>query len=460
MLKIPSKLDNNTKKRTKINNTNSLSSFNTSIKSNVTNIISNNDITLLLEYNKKLQEYKKLSSNNLELLNINKIVKNSEEDLLLIIDYNLKYLTEWQIKNTQNKDFITAYNNLYKIYINKIQEQFQLDLPPIDSKSEKAFLKLNDIVKKQDNFSDGLWISSPVIRIILSWSIKWQWFLTKTKINELLEYHYWSEKKEIKKEKIDIINKIIFDFQKYCRIKKINKQSIIELSNFWTEMYSLLLNHNILKWFFNDNNINDLFQNLDISLKNLNFNNNKENSFKLVIWTNDNVYEKLIVPGKINNEYLMYRSKSEIYVMIYNILEELKLNDNNDLKEFRKLEVVHPSKNSVLNREKQQFHNNKYDTKLLNYLLQDKLDNFLSNFDKLEQQNQDILNELYLFFILIDDNILDYEQDIKINKNLIKITFYATTTEKRKLRKFYESIKDSYRDLIWYNLMFDFKTKK
>jgi hypothetical protein len=160
------------------------------------------------------------------------------------------------------------------------------------------------------------------------------------------------------------------------------------------------------------------------------------------------VYEKLIVPGKINNEYLMYRSKSEIYVMIYNILEELKLNDNNDLKEFRKLEVVHPSKNSVLNREKQQFHNNKYDTKLLNYLLQDKLDNFLSNFDKLEQQNQDILNELYLFFILIDDNILDYEQDIKINKNLIKITFYATTTEKRKLRKFYESIKDSYRDLI------------
>jgi hypothetical protein len=94
MLKIPSKLDNNTKKRTKINNTNSLSSFNTSIKSNVTNIISNNDITLLLEYNKKLQEYKKLSSNNLELLNINKIVKNSEEDLLLIIDYNLKYLTE------------------------------------------------------------------------------------------------------------------------------------------------------------------------------------------------------------------------------------------------------------------------------------------------------------------------------------------------------------------------------
>lgn len=333
----------------------------------------------------------------------------------------------------------------------ELVHEYDLVKPKTNLKGKKNFEKLNAILIKEiekNNEIDDL--ISPVVRIILNASIPWKGFINKEKLLSHLSYYFQDRPTTVK-----TILKIVKQYHFYAKSKKVNKQELFDIVNFYTDLSSI---DDVYKDFDNfftrldaENLKNDFIDNLSIISPDI-------AKYKVVFKFEDWYEDVTIEPAWMVEEEMKYRARSEVTRFILLILRDIARYNSQIFQDLESIKLIWDNDFKDYEREKTKVNWKKLDNDIKNQLLFWNVDIFLDNMDlEDDPELEEMLEYIFKHLILKQNTVLDLFKSLTIDKNLLKLIFWWSRTQKRKIRFIHYELKNYIKEEYWYNLQFDFE---
>ena len=249
--------------------------------------------------------------------------------------------------------------------------------------------------------------------------------------------------------------KIVKQYHFYAKSKKVNKQELFDIVNFYTDLSSI---DDVYKDFDNfftrldaENLKNDFIDNLSIISPDI-------AKYKVVFKFEDWYEDVTIEPAWMVEEEMKYRARSEVTRFILLILRDIARYNSQIFQDLESIKLIWDNDFKDYEREKTKVNWKKLDNDIKNQLLFWNVDIFLDNMDlEDDPELEEMLEYIFKHLILKQNTVLDLFKSLTIDKNLLKLIFWWSRTQKRKIRFIHYELKNYIKEEYWYNLQFDFE---